>query len=364
MENYSFPMKEDEQMELPPGFRFHPTDEELITHYLSQKVLDSCFCARAIGEVDLNKCEPWDLPWKAKMGEKEWYFFCVRDRKYPTGLRTNRATEAGYWKATGKDKEIYRAKTLVGMKKTLVFYRGRAPKGEKSNWVMHEYRLEEKCSYNLPKAAKNEWVICRIFQKSAGGKKTHISGLVRLGSYGDELRPSVLPPLMETSPNSGETRNAACETPHVTCFSNPMEDQKSQTRMSMIESFNPSLMASSSSSNPASISPVSLLSAKIPPPGSFGINQMTPSVGNFVYPDPVLMSDQSILRMLLEGHGLNAKQSSNAEFEFSQETGVSTDMNTDISSVVSNHEMVHGSFEDQDDPASAGPVDLDCLWNY
>ncbi|KAK9272072.1 hypothetical protein L1049_002441 [Liquidambar formosana] len=111
MERVSGLSKEDEEMELPPGFRFHPTDEELITHYLSQKVLDSCFSARAIGEVDLNKCEPWDLPWRAKMGEKEWYFFCVRDRKYPTGLRTNRATDAGYWKATGKDKEIYRAKS-------------------------------------------------------------------------------------------------------------------------------------------------------------------------------------------------------------------------------------------------------------
>lgn len=65
MENVSAFINEDEQMELPPGFRFHPTDEELISHYLSPKVLDSAFTARAIGEVDLNKCEPWDLPCKS-----------------------------------------------------------------------------------------------------------------------------------------------------------------------------------------------------------------------------------------------------------------------------------------------------------
>ena len=49
---------------LPPGFRFHPTDEELITYYLLKKVLDSNFTGRAIAEVDLNKCEPWELPGK------------------------------------------------------------------------------------------------------------------------------------------------------------------------------------------------------------------------------------------------------------------------------------------------------------
>jgi len=93
---------------------------------------------------------------KAKLGEKEWYFFSLRDRKYPTGVRTNRATNAGYWKTTGKDKEIYTGQLpatpeLVGMKKTLVFYKGRAPRGEKTNWVMHEYRLHSK---SVPKSNK------------------------------------------------------------------------------------------------------------------------------------------------------------------------------------------------------------------
>ncbi|XP_010555758.1 PREDICTED: protein CUP-SHAPED COTYLEDON 2-like [Tarenaya hassleriana] len=197
---------------LPPGFRFHPTDEELITHYLLRKVLDNCFTSRAIAEVDLNKCEPWELPEKAKIGEKEWYFFSLRDRKYPTGLRTNRATEAGYWKATGKDREIYSSKTcaLVGMKKTLVFYKGRAPKGEKSNWVIHEYRLEGKFSYHfISRSSKDEWVISRVFQKtgsgcagaSAGGdvnKKTKMPFAVG-GIYHEPRSPSSasLPPLLD-----------------------------------------------------------------------------------------------------------------------------------------------------------------------
>ncbi|GMN40945.1 hypothetical protein TIFTF001_010162 [Ficus carica] len=130
---------------VPPGFRFHPTDEELVDYYLRKKVNSRRFDLDVIKEVDLYKIEPWDLQELCKIGSEEqsdWYFFSHKDKKYPTGTRTNRATAAGFWKATGRDKAIYSKHDLIGMRKTLVFYKGRAPNGQKSDWIMHEYRLE------------------------------------------------------------------------------------------------------------------------------------------------------------------------------------------------------------------------------
>lgn len=79
----------------------------------------------------------------APLGEKEWYFYCPRDRKYKNSARPNRVTGAGFWKATGTDRPIYSSNgaKCIGLKKSLVFYRGRAAKGIKTDWMMHEFRL-------------------------------------------------------------------------------------------------------------------------------------------------------------------------------------------------------------------------------
>ena len=77
-------------------------------------------------------------------GEDEWYFFSPRDRKYPNGERPNRTAASGFWKATGTDKPILTSRSKkIGVKKALVFYTGRPPKGVKTDWTMNEYRLPE-----------------------------------------------------------------------------------------------------------------------------------------------------------------------------------------------------------------------------
>lgn len=165
--------------QLPPGFRFHPTDEELILHYLERKASSSPLPVAIIAEIDLYKFDPWELPSKAIFGENEWYFFSPRDRKYPNGARPNRAATSGYWKATGTDKPILASNGCqkVGVKKALVFYGGKPPRGIKTDWIMHEYRLLDRSSSSkMPhllvdhskKASLrlDDWVLCRIYKKS------------------------------------------------------------------------------------------------------------------------------------------------------------------------------------------------------
>ncbi|KAA8534464.1 hypothetical protein F0562_031981 [Nyssa sinensis] len=157
---------------LAPGFRFHPTDEELVRYYLKRKICGKPFRFDAISDIDVYKCEPWDLPGKSRLKSRdlEWYFFSALDKKYGNGSRTNRATERGYWKTTGKDRTVLHKSWTVGMKKTLVYHSGRAPRGERTNWVMHEYRLVDE---ELEKAGivQDAFVLCRIFQKSGTGPK-------------------------------------------------------------------------------------------------------------------------------------------------------------------------------------------------
>ncbi|XP_009590031.1 protein FEZ-like [Nicotiana tabacum] len=158
-----------------PGFRFHPTDEELVGFYLRRKIQHKTLSIELIKQLDIYKFDPWDLPKLATIGEREWYFFCPRDRKYRNSTRPNRVTGAGFWKATGTDRPIYSSEgsKCIGLKKSLVFYKGRAAKGTKTDWMMHEFRLPSITDSSTPKRfldknipPNDSWAICRIFKKA------------------------------------------------------------------------------------------------------------------------------------------------------------------------------------------------------
>uniref|UniRef100_A0ACD5ZEP5 Uncharacterized protein n=1 Tax=Avena sativa TaxID=4498 RepID=A0ACD5ZEP5_AVESA len=215
---------------LPAGFRFHPRDDELVLDYLLRKLaggggaaaVASIYGCPTMVDVDLNKIEPWDLPEVACIGGKEWYFYSLRDRKYATGQRTNRATESGYWKATGKDRPITRKGLLVGMRKTLVFYQGRAPKGKKTEWVMHEFRKEgQGDTMKIP--FKEDWVLCRVFYKTRATIAKPPTG----NSYNmDSAAPTSLPPLIDNNYIAFDHHQAGLSVQNlegyeqVPCFSN------------------------------------------------------------------------------------------------------------------------------------------------
>ncbi|XP_020249599.1 NAC domain-containing protein 43-like, partial [Asparagus officinalis] len=142
---------------------------------------------------------------KCKIGstpQNDWYFFSHKDKKYLIGTRTNCATATGFWKETNRGSLAGEAHSLkveeilfqgksdyqeilvfesstygrkrVGTRKTLVFYKGRAPHGQKSDWIMHEYRLDESNSPSYVQVAntmgeannqEDGWVVCRVFKK-------------------------------------------------------------------------------------------------------------------------------------------------------------------------------------------------------
>ncbi|KAI4367068.1 hypothetical protein MLD38_022849 [Melastoma candidum] len=158
-----------------PGFRFHPTEEELVEFYLRRKVEGKRFNVELITFLDLYHYDPWELPALAAIGEKEWFFYVPRDKKYRNGDRPNRVTTSGYWKATGADRMIRGENNRsIGLKKTLVFYSGKAPKGVRTSWIMNEYRLPH---HDTERYQKAEISLCRVYKRP--GVEDHNPSLPR-----------------------------------------------------------------------------------------------------------------------------------------------------------------------------------------
>ncbi|WOL17968.1 hypothetical protein Cni_G26761 [Canna indica] len=159
-------------LRLPPGFRFRPTDQELVVHYLRRKAFSAPLPADVIPEINLAICDPWDLPGET---EGERYFFYRRNAKCSKHRAGAIESHSGYWKAAGKDKLVVvpGSKEVVGVKKALVFHQGKPHRGIPTRWIMHEFCLatcnSRRMKYSLHRCSGEikEWVVCRIFKKRA-----------------------------------------------------------------------------------------------------------------------------------------------------------------------------------------------------
>ena len=151
--------------DLPPGFHFFPSDEELIVHFLRRKASLLPCQPDIVPTILLNHYDPWELngmhllsandiflstslfgvrvmSWllattffldKALQAGNQWYFF--------SHATQSRVTPNGYWSSICADETVKSGGCNIGLKKTLVFSIGESSEGIETNWIMHEYHL-------------------------------------------------------------------------------------------------------------------------------------------------------------------------------------------------------------------------------
>ncbi|XP_038888469.1 NAC domain-containing protein 104 [Benincasa hispida] len=155
---------------LPPGFRFYPTDEELVVHFLHRKAALLPCHPDVIPDLNRFTYDPWNLDGKALGEGNRWYFY---SRKIDV-----RVTDNGYWNPLGRDDPVLSTATseVVGMKKYFLFHVQDAAAGPlKTNWIMHEYRLADAAAAaasssssrrrGRPKRDYSKWVLCRVYER-------------------------------------------------------------------------------------------------------------------------------------------------------------------------------------------------------
>ncbi|XVF21347.1 hypothetical protein REPUB_Repub12eG0082800 [Reevesia pubescens] len=188
-------------MNIIKGFRFHPTDEELI-EYLQLKTFDRDSLVQFIDEVkDICESEPWELPGRSTLqtGDRLSYFVYPPKYKYRNSKRISRTTLEGYWKPTGNPRKIINTDTgeVIGSKKTLVFYKGQCndKNRNKTCWVMHEYELmaaptptdSDQKTFNLCKLKQKAEISSNEAGQSSQHSLSNLENLVANNAMSEDL---------------------------------------------------------------------------------------------------------------------------------------------------------------------------------
>ncbi|KAG8366435.1 hypothetical protein BUALT_Bualt17G0079500 [Buddleja alternifolia] len=184
MDPYSSFLLENEDSEVPLGFRFRPSDVELMEYYLLRKIKGEQLASNFIKDLNVYQYDPPQLPLSQFKNaiKNEGYFFTMVKRKKFLNDNTTRTTPNGYWKAYNENIPMYGAKGIIGFKDKYSFYDGKDPNGDKTDWKMIEYR----CNPSLVPAASTSgtenYIVCKVMHK----KKTEEGETVLEGNVEDE----------------------------------------------------------------------------------------------------------------------------------------------------------------------------------
>ncbi|WZY80486.1 hypothetical protein YC2023_026870 [Brassica napus] len=149
-------------MKLPVGYRFHPTEQELIFHYLLPKAFASPLPSSIIPGFDVFFSHPLTFP--GDQEERQRYFFCKKRQEVSSNdHRIKISSGNGYWKPIRKERDITACGRTVGIRRTLVF-RGTNNSSSSSNktrWCMTEYCL---AGFSSTKVF-GEWAVYKVYKR-------------------------------------------------------------------------------------------------------------------------------------------------------------------------------------------------------
>lgn len=242
--------------EFAPGFRFYPTEEELICFYLRNKLSGTrrADIERVIPVADVCTLDPWDLISEAHRGacsgnEEPWFYFCPRQEREARGGRPSRTTPSGYWKAAGTPGLVYAADGRpIGTKKTMVFYRGRAPAGAKTKWKLNEYKAFEDDDATAAPAAPappshalqtwSQYSLCRLYTKSGCLRQfdRRRSSTAAAAGGGSENKPPAPSTALPDGDQTGQKRKRAAPTDDTSSsYDDGDEDVSTQQRLRLAQ---------------------------------------------------------------------------------------------------------------------------------
>ncbi|BFG28907.1 hypothetical protein CerSpe_151810 [Prunus speciosa] len=158
--------------QVPVGYRFTPSEEELLLHYLFPRMNGEDYPKGVVPDCDLyGTKEPWEI-WRdfhsSPDDQEDIYVFTTLKKKTPNGsrfCRTVGATGTGVWKGEDSGKKIRARGSDIGIRKRFRYMNPGSPHDDR--WIMLEFQLDE----SLVRVRNKETIVlCLVRKKETSGK--------------------------------------------------------------------------------------------------------------------------------------------------------------------------------------------------